>query len=382
MWMALGLAAFLMAVIYKFDSRYKQGWSGKTVTIEGIKAQHRSYFLSTGGILFNIRYFRKLNIGIDGVSAMDLSLKRRRWWDSLFTWLGVTVSCKTAMASFEQHFYVLSDNEQTCQILRGHAELLEIMQRLPKICERRSVTLKSLNIRKGRIWVELGAKYFGAPEPDLNFILPEIVPVLDEIRSSLAQILEQHPPEDFRDPYVRRAALFLATSSALMVTGIVMFFQELNAFTGIIDTGELMPYGVAIAAVLVGMLIIAALLLLRGSSRVHLVAIELLLVGFPGAVLAATSWLGMANAYMDEGEPLYHQMAVVDRDRTYNIRSLSTSYLLKVEDWTGRGRPWQLSVNHGVYNEYVPGETDWVVEVIEMPGAMGVRWVKSMRLMR
>lgn len=378
MWMFFGLS-FLLAAYFFIDERYKQAWKGKPVEANGTSAEYRERRYRLRSRSYDIAdLYHRIDIGITGVSALDITLKQERWWDRLCRWLGVIVECQTGTVAFDSRFHVLSDSPAACRLLSKHPELLALIKRVPQVCQRRAVVFQALFIRKNRIWVQFSPEGASSTSPNVRVLFDELIPLLDEIRSTLEELMASVRPDELRDTSALRAALFLGTSSALMVSGLIAIGTSFFLHEKALDAGILGSMAWKAAGATIAVLLTLAFIMLWRSSRLHLVALELLLVGLPGAALLYTAALTHANISLDQGVTEWHELKVIDK-RVNRHRGRTTSYALVLEPWEGRNH-WTIRVDREIYERFKPGREEWHALHEVAQGRLGVRWLKTQTL--
>ena len=199
-----------------------------------------------------------------------------------------------------------------------------------------------------------------------------VLPHLREIAKSLCSAPaagEAH----HRDPYLFRSIVLLAISSSLAVNGTLFllrphFFED--AF--LVDIGHIAGLAVLSGAAILGLLLLANMWLLGRSARGHLILLELLLVGFFGAVASSAAELRDANIEWDRG-PAQQLNPRVTSKTIQHSRKGGPTYQLHVVDWNNPGTTRKIKVSRSFYDSVRPGQH---LVVHQHPGRLGARWAR------
>ncbi|SDO50394.1 hypothetical protein SAMN04487957_10756 [Halomonas shengliensis] len=372
--------SFLLLVGLLVHHRHTQRWRGEPLEITGIDAQYRERKVTSHDQDSGVVFHHRLELGIPGVKALDLTLKRERWWDRLFRRLGVIVECQTGRPDLDSRLHILSDSSAACRMLKTQPELLDRFEQVLQRCRRRAVGFRALHLRQRRIWVQLDPQGAGPHDAHIQLLFSELVPLLDEIRQALETYMATASPQALKDRSAGRAAIFLGTSSALIFGGTAAIIAMAMTHHGNIDQGVISGHAWQVAWAVIATLLAAALLVLRRSSRLHLVALELLLVGLPGATLLAGAGLNYANAAWDRGETQWHRVAIVAKEQaSWGRGRMFPARTLVLEEWMGRD-DWSLKVDKATFEDFDPSRHRRYALLEVSPGRFGVRWVKQKRL--
>jgi hypothetical protein len=215
----------------------------------------------------------------------------------------------------------------------------------------------------------------GSDEPAvLQRIRRDLVPPLQ--RAAVELKARRLHPSTRRDPLFLKSVLVLAASTGLMINGVIQvgriwIFHV--PFT--LDAGQLVAWSLLAAAVLLVLLCGAAFLLLGRSSRLHLVLLEVLLVGAFGAATTSFAELRDMNMELDTSEARTYATDIV-RKTTHRGRRGRRSYYLHLRNWHDASDSVRVRVTRSEYDATSMGRP---MEVRERAGALGMRWVESMR---
>jgi len=314
-----------------------------------------------------------LRVGIAADAAVDFEIKPEGWFDRLGKSVGLAVEPQSNRRSFDEAFYILSDDARLVRALRLDAELLS---RLEGIGRARvgGFRFHRLVCRRGQLWIVF--KPDGQPENHLE-AAQWAVPELLALAQALPALSPGQAPVGSRT--VLYAVLLLAFSSALAINGGVHLFRILaNGYVPYtVDTSQLWTLAVIAGAVLLVAMGLATMALLGGSSRAHLVLAQVLLLGGLGAL--ATGFVELRDFNMEADRATAQEFATVVQGKHYTTHrkrggGTGYTYFLELADWNRPGLTLDLEVSPHTYDiRYL---TQPLV-VRQHPGFLGVRWVES-----
>jgi hypothetical protein len=361
MWFALGIVTLVAITVGIAWWRWDVDWKG-----EPLGAGRFKLHAHKGKVQF-------LRVGVASGVAVDFELKPEGWFDRLGKSVGVAVEPQANRRSFDDSFYVLSDDERLVRALRLDPELLS---RLEGIGRARvgGFRFHRLVCRRGQLWIVF--KPEGKPEGHLEASSWAVQELL-----ALAAALPVLPPGQSHvgDRTVLYAVLLLALSSALALNGGVHLFRimAMGYLPFTVDTAQLWSLAVVVAAVLLLALALATLFLLGRSSRAHLVLLQVLLLGGLGA--AVTSFVELRDLNMEADRGKVQEFATVVQGKHYTTHrtrrgGTSHNYYLELSDWARPGATYDLEVDSSTYNARYLTQP---LVVRQHPGFLGVRWVES-----
>jgi hypothetical protein len=170
-----------------------------------------------------------------------------------------------------------------------------------------------------------------------------------------------------------RAILVLTLSSGLALTGLLHLVRLLllpGAIT--VSPVQLVLVSLPIGAGLLALLVVAATTLLARSSRLHLVLLEVCLVGSFGAFASGLVATRDLNMSLDRSAASTLEAKVLDRTVSRSRRG-GTRYYLVLSDWPVEGRR-KARVSYDTYARTREGDT---VALRLREGWLGLRWVES-----
>jgi hypothetical protein len=364
MWFLFGFITLISFSLYFGLQRYKANWKGMTSLVSDIKCKY--------DVVTHKGSTTKVLIGCDVIEDVCFSIKIEKWWDRLFKAIGISVEHQVGVDEFDELFYLITDNQSLCSLFSGSFELQENIQEIINLCKTHELKFKKLLCRHGQIWLEL------VPESKkerlrIHAITNDLVPVLHKIADVLDQN-ESYFLDEKHDPFIIKAMIVLAISTGLAINGAVHLYRILILdLPFIVNNTPLfyaaLPWGLGI----IGLLIFATLFFLGRTARTHLVLIELVLIGSFGAITTAYLTMRDVNIDMDSGTAEYFSVEVHDKRISRSRRS--TSYYIKVDDWTknNKGRV-ELMVSNDIYNRFNRGQ---LAKIIQMPGYLGYAWVSD-----
>lgn len=369
MWFALGFVTLIVSVGYQWWSRWHRGWRGAEEHLGGIPCETK--LRSFKGVVYG------LTVGIDAPETFRFELKRERAWDRFFKWTGLTVEHQFGHAGFDPLVFVSSNDQHLLGIFEGNTPLLHAVQRLfaPRSDHN---WIKRVRCANGKLWMDIGTSELNgkSSQKATREAAAALLPLLQVLRKALDASMSEER-QTVRDRYLLPTVAILALSSGLAINGVVSWTRSLLASPEfMLDAQPLKLCAWALAAGIVGALAIASLFFLRGSARVHMVLMEIALVGTFGAVTTASSGLRDANIDFDESLPIQIERRLIGKtihERTSKFGTKSTTYSLKYRLWTGSGEERGTPVSASTYREASIGDT---LQFEQYAGYFGWRWAK------
>ncbi len=363
MWFFFGIFSLVSFSVFFGLKGYRSSWEGTVIKYDGRECVYTSRVRKgkTDAIL----------IGCKGIDHLDLTIKPERWWDRLFKWLGISVEYQVGRDEFDDKFYLMSDQESVCNLIGENFDFQEGIQRILALCQPHGMKLKSIHFRNERIWVEcqpLDKKSHESAASLANIYLPELVRLTDILARKLPLSAKK-----LKDPFVFKASVILAISSGLAVSGLINLFRIVKVNVPfILDVSLLFNKSLVVGSCLIAVLIIFTLLLLGRMARTHLILIELVFIGYFGAVSTSLYVIRDINIEFDQGPP--ERFIVEILDKKVSKRRRSTSYYFYVEDWLSRNEIRKIEVSSENYYKYSVGEA---LKIVQKPGFFGIRWVSG-----
>lgn len=377
MWMLAGVVTLIGMSIFLYRRRLEDRWRPVPLHVPRADrhAEHSRRYQPIEGALYSSvnrgRVHAPLQrIGYDQAPAVELRAKTQRWWDHLFTALGISVSCRTGNRDFDRAFYLVLDQAPVCRALtacpRTQAKMLEIR----RLAEEHGVRFRQLRVRRGRVWVEVAARK-RKDKPAATLLARAFVPALRELSVAMDDEIPM-TARGGKDRFAWKAALIAAISSALLVTGILSILPlHFFPLPAPLASAGLVTLSLLLAAAVVALLVALTFVWLGRTSRTHLVLLELLLTGFLGATLTSYGLLRDANMTLDGSAAERHVVTV--HEKTVSRSRRSTRYYLYLSDWHGQGGTRKIRVGHSLYQSVPTGRP---VDIVERDGRLGIPWIR------
>ncbi|QEQ96755.1 hypothetical protein [Neptunomonas concharum] len=361
MWFLFGIISLVVYSAYKIYKNLDVAWEG----------EYRFY----KNIDYKIAYSNVLLIGIDSKNGYDYRLKREVWFDRLCKYLGLIVEFQVGDRKFDDLVFIMSDNEQLHRQLAEKEKIIPLVLDIYSAVNQYTFYVKEIRHNSGLLWIKF-TTYSVFDEHDIQALVPKVVPLLNKLSNEIESIPDKKDAS-WTDPFTYKAAALLGISSALGIFGYYQF-ERLVAFDSsvLIDEATLFYDALLLGSLLLAMLIGSVLLLLRRSSRRHLVLLEALLIGGFGCFATSFFELKDYNADFDTAEPKIFEVSVFDK-RSSSSRRRATSYYLYTEDWLNEGTQRSIRVDSSIYVGASSGDK---VYVSQKSGALGYRWIESVEL--
>jgi len=366
MWFLFGFITLIVFSASALYYRYYSRWKGEELLLNG-----RPYQVKVEKHKGKITGFK---VGIDGVSEYDVLLKPENVVDRFFKRFGISTELQTGCHDFDDDVYVACDSSDIHKILTRDADVRSVVLGLLRKASQETCQVKRIRNRNGRLWIELDANNKVYPQG----IADQFAEGLFQLKAALESFRQPH--NRVRDPFVLKAVLILAISTGLAINGGVhLFRQKMEYFPHLADYMAVvwgaLPYALFVLICLVTLVIY----LLRGSSRAHLVLVEVLLVGFLGAWATSYTELVDLNTEMDVSVPVLHQTTVasthIERRRTSKSRT-TTHYFVEMTNVPEGRVPSEFEVSKCFYQSVSRGD-DIVLTIRD--GYLGYPWFESLQ---
>ncbi len=366
MWFFFGLISLVLFAIVTFRHRYRARWKGERRSFRGVPFELRIW--KNRGSLAGI------DGGVFGAGPFTFKLVREGDGSRLAKAIGLSVELQVGDPEFDECVYVVSDDPLFCRTLKKGPALRERILTLFRMGE--GIRLIELHCAGGRLWGRFSILQAG-DDAAASEALARTVPTLRAIADALAQV-EVRASDHLRDPFVRRAAVVLACSTALFLYGMLSLFRPLfDRPEATLVPNEALVTSLAISVPLWGGLIAATVYFLGRSARAHIVLLEVLVMGGVGAFLSGYSLAKDLNVALDRAPaqevrvPVARHERVLARDHRGRQR---TRHYLHVRDWTGEAGLRKLSVKWDLYEDSVrAGE----LRLLVREGGLGMPWLEE-----
>lgn len=361
MWLMLGLVALLVSWAVGVYMRTSARWSAD-----------RGIWKSTPylGALTTHKQQATWRLGLAASGRPEFQLKAQRDLDDSFLRLGISNEVQTADSRFDRLFYVASDHPVLRQRLQQSAALRQVLCALREAVEQHGWTFVQIRLGEGRLWVEGRASRDQAQPP-----LASILPLLTDALAMLPAL----PAGRQHDPYLFRAGLILALSSALAIGGGLSLFGLLDrdaprAF----DLSPSLYMSLWVGPLLAIGLAVVAVRWLKRSARTHFVLIELLTIGLFGCWALSLTGLRHWNIARDRSPAILMEARVLHGYTSTSWgKRRRTLYWLRFDAIPSHGIPgFDLEVG---YDEFQRGRGNACYAFNLRPGALGWAWFDGRR---
>jgi len=368
MWFALSLVCLGLLLTWQFRSRWFKPWTGTPGG--GLKAPpHHFRYLKRRDNTF------ALELAVQVPDFFRFELKRERWIDRFFKWLGLSVETQFGHESFDRLVYVASDDTHLLDRVADSPELRAAAQHL-FVQEASGCKVRRLRCAHGWLVVRIDRGKFWGTKRDawrLEEAMNAALPFLNQIGQALRHGQHLERPVRKRDRTLLPGVAVLSVSTALAINGAVFLFLPFlfdDAF--LLDTARLLELTLWVGSFVFLGLLGAHFLLLARSARAHLYLLELVLVGTFGAYSSAASGIRQANVGWDTAPAVVREAAVVSKSISRYLLGGSIHFL-HVTDWQDRSHTRQIRVSRSLYASVDIGRA-LVFE--ERPGRFGAAWAQ------
>jgi hypothetical protein len=366
-----GLLMLLVVRVAFLWPRLRRFALASSTTIHGERVYYRIGRASRSGERHTVA------LGVDAPGGPRFAMHRESAWDRFGKLLGLSREWQAEEPEFDSAVFVVGDDPRLLETLARDAELRRLAATLV------TSTAGELYCAGGRLWLERPARGPGSSEePDLaaaQAVAREVLPRLVELRDRLGPAVDEARKATSGLPFLL-ADLLVAFCVLVGAIGALGFLWEDGVGTPRQMVDDLIE--VRAASVFAGASAIVALLLstlLRQASFTHLVALELLLVGLPGAWLSSHTALVVLNQRLDAAAPQVIQVKVqrawseVSRGRRGRKRR---SFYVSAVGWPDPRVPGVLQVSASLHRQ---ARTGGCIEAVWHHGYFGDPWVSDWR---
>jgi hypothetical protein len=369
MWVFFGLVTLLISIALAFWSRSEARWKATGHSWPG-QRHYEQLFTEHKGVILDYR------LGIRGARGFDFMLRPERWFDRLFKLLSISGEVQLGDLEFDRAWYVVSEDWLLRRALAASSRFRHDLLNLLNECSRVDVRLKRLHCQSGRLWIAL--KPLDGNVSDAEHRFDErarvLVPLLYQIEAHLAH-LRPDRFEAVRDRYALRALLVVSVSTGFAFYAAIHLLRlEFLRTPFLVEATPLVWQAIALGTAVLTILIFASLFALGGTSRAHLVLIELLFTGSFAFVGTAFVMLRDVNMDLDTSERQVVEATIVEKEYRRRRRG-PDDYYLHVSDWTGRGGTRRIEVSSDLYDRTSRGGR---LEIVQRSGFLGHRWVERL----
>jgi hypothetical protein len=370
MWFTLGFVTLFISVGYQWWLRWHRRWRGVADEVGGIPCETR--LREFKGIVYG------LSVGLDAPETYRFELKREGSWDRLFKWLGLSAEYQFGHPGFDPLVYVASDDQHLLRTFAGDKALLQAIQHL-FAKPNDEIWLKKITCANGYLWMDVGTSDLTgkASQERTRAFAAVLLPLLKQVSKALDASMPDSAPS-IRDRHLIPSIAILALSSGLAVNGVVSWTRSWVASSAfIVDAQAFWAIVWALSAVVVSALVIASLFWLRGSSKLHLVLMELLLVGTFGAVSTVGIALKDANIDWDSSPATLIEQSVMGRSVRHSRKRMSFEdtphYYLTVRHWSDASDSIDVEVSLATYEQ---ATLRGKLQFEQHSGYFALRWAK------
>jgi hypothetical protein len=301
-----------------------------------------------------------LRISITVPTEGEFHLLPEGSWDRFGKALGIAQEIVTEDAEFDRRCYIRSDTPAFAS-----AYLSDPMKRLA-ILDLQRLGFPEVHLENG----ELAIMRTG-----LNPRRAKSVHLVEEAAVRLVILSRNLPPSDpelLRKVGTRRIVgqwilwLFLLLSALSLIVGII---------SNPLDERKWIVTSFLLAGVALPLFAVLSALLLRGTSTSHLAWLDLMIGAVFLLPLGSCGTVATVNRVADDAPPQIHQPLIVHK---YTGGRRTTSYYVQCHSWRRPGEMETFAVSASVYAAIVENRSH--LEVVTRPGALGIEWLVSWRV--
>jgi hypothetical protein len=316
------------------------------------------------------KWHTKPALGLATPSPLEFECKAESWLDRFFKWCGLSVELQLGQDAFDRAVYLVADNPAVLEALRREPDLCDRLIELFRKPLHEGFRVHRVVCRGGKFRVEFRQSSIASSE---HVLFAKAAPLIRRMWAALPERLPEG--HSGADPLFLRSVIVMAFSTGLAIHGGEHVYRLLlidDVTT--LDVWPLMTVGLVAGGLLLALQLMLAMALLARSSRLHLIMLELLLVGSFGALSTGVVEVRDINIGLDASESTPYATQVLDL-RTSRSRRGGTRRYAVVAPW-GTEAGGRLRVDYDDYHALVVGEPA-TIHVRE--GYFGMRWIAGVR---
>jgi len=364
MWFLFGIITILSFAIGVIIRNLQANWKGNHDRVDENQFSYK--------IVKNKYGIIGVMIGVEAPKSFNFRLKEEKWYDSIFTNIGLSVETQVGEDNFDKMVYIVSDDSVFLDFLKNSEHTRQSLLKLFNVIAYPVKRIKEVRCSNKKLWIYYKT-HGDLEDKDIKSLAKIAVPILDSIKNDLNDIRSNQTTPVKRDPFIFKASALLAVSSGLFVSGVIHFYRlnwENTPF--LVYFSDPLPLTLAISSSILLFLLILTVVLLGRSSRTHLVFIELILIGGIGLAANSYSVLRDVNMEYDTSNEITFPKRVISKhiSRSKN----STSYYIKVVDWLDQTKTKSITIDQSMYNDLYSGSQ---IEISQKEGYLGYKWITN-----
>lgn len=369
MWFLSGIVCSLAFACYVGYRRLVLPRSWNVLHADGASYQFR--------INRSKRGIRSVHVVIACPDHFDFTLRRENAVDRFFVHVGLSVEQQVGEMLLDGSVYILPDKYRIGGLLRGDPSLSDALSSFLYNGGTMFTKVQRVRCVGGRLCVELKPT-----DPVKRFYREELtralLPALRNLVSRLSQSASQRV-NGRRDCWIFKSVVLLAIASGLAANGAISLSRIFrNPFPAVVDHADLVVAAAGLGCIVFLVLFGVCIYWFRGTSRAHVVALELLLMGTFGGVSTGYVELLKWNAEYDSAQARSIPATITavrrisnwwDETRRYEITFAPREELA----------PFKLKVRYPDFRRFEQGG-EAVLQV--QPGALRYRWIGAIETVR
>jgi hypothetical protein len=367
MWFALGLITLVVAFLAALELRQSSARTGDERRLDGVAYEHGE--IKPKGKV-TAMYF-----GCAAPPNFEFALRPEGARDRWFKRIGISAERQVGDHAFDRAFYLESDDRVVGDLLAQRKDIRDGLRAAAAAVSRLGAKWVELRCHEGRVWVRLkpGSKH--RPESLPRLVVPALAAFAEALRATPERADVGH-----RDPFIRRAAIVLAANSAVATVGVVVILRAIKGKTELLAPWTLFAAGLAPSLLMLVAFALLAMKWLGGSSRAHLVLVELLTVGTFGF---ATAGFGVLREIDVAFDPYAGRRHVIEHATLsyHRGRKSGSHYYLHPAGFPAPNDDSKLEIDRATYEwlqrEHPTGTDVGPLTLVVRPGSLGFAWLEN-----
>lgn len=367
MWFSFGFVALIGAFIVSFYRKKRSHFKANKASL--LEQEYLSR------IVHDKEKAKKFFVGIETDLSNEFFFKKETKWDKFFKKISLSKEFQIGNATFDNEIYINSDDIQFYDFLKNHSKFTQAVIEIFTTAKKHYCKIKSLELRHGRLWIEYKPQS-DFTQSDANALIAVVLPHLTTMLKTLKSVPE-HKINYWKDSRTFSAVIILSISTALSIAAVINLIHLWAwTFPFTIDKQQLFNDALLHGTFLTISLIILTIILLKQSSKFHLVFLELITIGYFGSVGTMYSLQRDYNIEVDNSANTFMKAKVVSK-RVSHSRKNGSSYYISLNNSSFSTNPLEIHVHRSFYRSTSIKE---ILTLKVHEGALSYRWVESIKL--
>jgi hypothetical protein len=371
----IGIIAIMAFVYiqYSLKRKYKKNSNNyfEKLSLKNNRNENGEYFYETS---FDKRTKTvSIKTYINGIYGYDFYLKPEMKFEKFIKSFGFGTECQTLESKFDKHIYIVSDKDEVCLALKENPTLRQTLFDIFSHKNEHNFGVRKIECFDGTITVISELKAKEPNEPASEQYANEVAPMLQDVAKFFPS-KDNADDKLFRETSNKITLILQAIMISLLINGGIMAYaieKNRKVFPYLLNSTEIFVSAIFISSILFAIFAFIAFYLLRSSSRLSPVLLQLSTIGLLGIFITSATEIWELNIRLDDSKADILQAVVYNRTLTTHRRSPTT---YKLDASISGKQPMSFDVPQNIYNLAEPRD---VINVEIKNGFFGYKWIDN-----